>query len=66
MINQQLDVWVKKSDGSPAKGVVWPSDPTYFGDFSHPNAFVRPYNSAKLISSVNLSYHAMSATQQKG
>ncbi len=36
-----MDVWVKESDGvTPALGRVWPADPTYFGDFSNPDAQV--------------------------
>ena len=36
-----MDVWLKEVDGvTPALGRVWPEDPTYFGDFSNPDAQV--------------------------
>jgi hypothetical protein len=29
-----MDVWVKKADGTPVVGKVWPADPVYFPDYS--------------------------------
>ena len=43
-LGNQMDVWVKKSDGSYALGRVWPNDPTYFADFSSQQAKVSYYN----------------------
>ncbi|XP_065576327.1 sucrase-isomaltase, intestinal-like [Artemia franciscana] len=34
----RLDVWMKRPDGTPSTGFVWPEDPTYFVDYSSPNA----------------------------
>jgi len=33
-LGQEMDVWVKKADGSPVTGRVWPADPVYFPDYS--------------------------------
>lgn len=33
-LGNEMDVWVKKSDGSPVVGKVWPEDPVYFPDYS--------------------------------
>eukprot|EP00094_Tigriopus_californicus_P007397 TCALIF_07120-PA protein Name:"Similar to MGAM Maltase-glucoamylase, intestinal (Homo sapiens)" AED:0.12 eAED:0.12 QI:64/0.83/0.61/1/0.83/0.76/13/81/845 len=37
-LGNEMDVWVKKSNGQPAVGRVWPEDATYFADYSSPNA----------------------------
>ena len=39
-LGNDMDVWVKRSDGSYALGTVWPEAPTYFGDFSKPEGQV--------------------------
>ncbi|OXA46849.1 Maltase-glucoamylase, intestinal [Folsomia candida] len=36
-LGQEMDVWIKKSDGTPMRGRVWPEDDVYFPDF-HKNA----------------------------
>ncbi|ODM92559.1 Maltase-glucoamylase, intestinal, partial [Orchesella cincta] len=33
-LGDEMDVWVKKADGSPALGKVWPEYPCYFPDYS--------------------------------
>ncbi|ODM96356.1 Maltase-glucoamylase, intestinal [Orchesella cincta] len=33
-LGNELDVWVKRPDGNPVVGQVWPEDPVYFPDFS--------------------------------
>jgi len=33
-LGNEMDVWVKKANGEPVVGKVWPEDPVYFGDFS--------------------------------
>jgi alpha-glucosidase (family GH31 glycosyl hydrolase) len=35
---QAKDVWVKRADGTPFMGDVWPEDPVYFVDFTKPEA----------------------------
>ena len=30
-----MDVWIKKADGTPVVGRVWPEDPVYFPDYSN-------------------------------
>ena len=35
-LGQELDVWVKKPDGEPLTGQVWPLDPVYFPDYTNP------------------------------
>jgi hypothetical protein len=32
-----MDVWVKRADGTPATGRVWPDGPVYFPDYSNPS-----------------------------
>ncbi|CAL8132402.1 unnamed protein product [Orchesella dallaii] len=33
-LGDEMDVWVKKADGTPALGKVWPEHPCYFPDYS--------------------------------
>ena len=35
-LGNEMDVWVKRADGSNAVGEVWPDDPVYFPDYSNP------------------------------
>ena len=35
-LGQELDVWVKKPNGDPVTGQVWPLDPVYFPDYTNP------------------------------
>jgi len=37
-LGQQMDVWVKRADGSNAQGKVWPPDTVVFPDYSRPAA----------------------------
>lgn len=39
-LGNQMDVWVKKSDGTPVVGRVWPDSPIYFADYSKPETKV--------------------------
>ena len=39
-LGNAMDVWVKKQDGTPVVGRVWPNDPIHFADFSKPEAMV--------------------------
>ena len=34
-LGQELDVWVKKPNGDPVTGQVWPLDPVYFPDYTN-------------------------------
>ncbi|CAG7828185.1 unnamed protein product, partial [Allacma fusca] len=33
-LGNELDIWIKKSDGTPAAGSVWTEAPCYFPDYS--------------------------------
>lgn len=33
-LGQEWDIWVKRPDGTPAQGQVWPDAPVYYPDFS--------------------------------
>jgi len=33
-LGEEMDVWVKRADGTSATGQVWPDDPVYFPDYS--------------------------------
>jgi len=33
-VGNAMDIWVKKADGTPVVGEVWPDDPVYFPDYS--------------------------------
>lgn len=33
-LGNAMDVWVKKQDGNPVVGRVWPEDAIYFADYS--------------------------------
>ncbi|XP_061414169.1 sucrase-isomaltase, intestinal-like [Lethenteron reissneri] len=35
-LGQQMDIWIKNSDGSPAVGKVWPPGGSVFPDFTNP------------------------------
>jgi alpha-glucosidase (family GH31 glycosyl hydrolase) len=35
-LGEEMDVWVKRADGTNAVGKVWPEDPVYFPDYSNP------------------------------
>ena len=35
-LGEQFDVWVKKPNGGPVVGRVWPDDPVYFPDYTNP------------------------------
>ena len=33
-LGTEMDVWIKKPDGNPAQGKVWPADPVQYPDFT--------------------------------
>lgn len=35
-LGESYDVWVKRAEGGPVVGRVWPEDPVYFPDFTQP------------------------------
>ena len=39
-LGNDLDVWVKRPDGSNFVGRVWPDDPIHFADYSKPETKV--------------------------
>ena len=40
-LGEQFDVWVKKPNGGPVVGKVWPNDPVYFPDYTNPRTHLR-------------------------